>query len=91
MSNHVHRRRSCLYFFQNNPSKSRRDCDVEPSSSQSAASVAAALTAISQGLDVTLDEGLKREAELFGALFETDSMREGVTAFIEKRPAKFRD
>jgi enoyl-CoA hydratase/carnithine racemase len=38
-----------------------------------------------------LDEGLKREAELFGALFETDSMREGVTAFIEKRPAKFRD
>ncbi|PWV98554.1 enoyl-CoA hydratase [Paenibacillus cellulosilyticus] len=58
---------------------------------KSAASVAAALTAIAEGLDLTLDEGLNREAELFGALFETDSMREGVTAFIEKRPAQFRD
>jgi Enoyl-CoA hydratase/carnithine racemase len=58
---------------------------------RSAASVAAALTAITEGLDGTLDEGLEREAELFGALFETESMREGVTAFIEKRPAKFPD
>lgn len=58
---------------------------------KSTASVAAALAAITQGLDVTLDEGLKREAELFGALFETETMREGVNAFIEKRPAQFRD
>nr|WP_224753790.1 enoyl-CoA hydratase [Paenibacillus terricola] len=58
---------------------------------RSAASVAAALTAINDGLDGTLEEGLERETELFGELFETESMREGVTAFIEKRPAKFQD
>lgn len=58
---------------------------------KSATSVAAALTAITEGLDGTLEEGLEREAELFGALFETESAREGVTAFIEKRLAKFRD
>ncbi len=36
-------------------------------------------------------EGLKLESELFGELCETHDMREGLTAFLEKRQAKFQD
>jgi enoyl-CoA hydratase len=36
-----------------------------------------------------LKEGLKLEAKLFGELFDTFDMREGVKAFLEKRPARF--
>ncbi len=60
-------------------------------SERSSVSVAAALKAISRGLDVTLEEGLQLEAELFGELFVSEDMREGVTAFVEKRKAGFRD
>lgn len=45
--------------------------------------------AINEGLDMPLEEGLKRESQLFGALFRTQDMREGVTAFLEKRKPKF--
>jgi 2-(1,2-epoxy-1,2-dihydrophenyl)acetyl-CoA isomerase len=37
----------------------------------------------------TLDEQLEREAELQTEAARTDDFREGVTAFLEKRPAKF--
>jgi len=60
-------------------------------SERSALSVAAALQAIAQGLDGTLEEGLRLEAELFGELFLSEDMREGVKAFVEKRKAHFRD
>ncbi len=49
----------------------------------------AALRAIRVGLDSPLAEGLAREAELFGHLFETPDKKEGVQAFLEKRPPKF--
>ncbi|WP_127533802.1 enoyl-CoA hydratase [Paenibacillus kobensis] len=58
---------------------------------RSSVSVAAALQAIAQGLDGTLEEGLQLEAELFGDLFVSEDMREGVTAFVEKRKAVFKD
>ena len=45
--------------------------------------------AINEGLDMPLEEGLKRESQLFGALFRTQDMREGVSAFLEKRKPKF--
>lgn len=35
------------------------------------------------------DEGLGREATLFGRACETEDFREGVSAFLEKRPAVF--
>src|SRR5437763_13998558 len=49
-----------------------------------------ALEAVDQGLEMTLDEGLLLEANHFGLLAATEDMREGLTAFLEKRPPKFR-
>lgn len=37
--------------------------------------------------DPYLDEGLRREAEIFGRLCGTEDKREGLTAFLEKRAA----
>lgn len=44
-----------------------------------------------EGLAMPLDQALKLESELFGELCETHDMREGLTAFLEKRQAKFQD
>ena len=49
-----------------------------------------AIEAVDHGMDLTLDEGLLIEANLFGLLASTDDMREGLTAFLEKREAKFK-
>ena len=38
-----------------------------------------------------LGEGLAYEASQFGVLFQTEDMREGVAAFLEKRQAVFKD
>ena len=48
-----------------------------------------ALEAVDRGLDMTLDEGLLLEANLFGLLASTRDMKEGLTAFLEKRPPGF--
>ena len=40
---------------------------------------------------MSLDDALKNDADLFSKLTETDDMREGVTAFIEKRRPRFQD
>jgi enoyl-CoA hydratase len=48
-----------------------------------------ALEAIRRGLDVPLSEGQVLEATLFGLCAATEDMKEGMTAFLEKRPAKF--
>ena len=53
--------------------------------------VQAALKAINTGLKGDVESGLALEAKLFGELFGTEDMREGVTAFVEKRKANFRD
>ena len=53
--------------------------------------VNAALSAIRAGRDRVSDEGLNREAELFGRLCETRDAKEGTQAFLEKRPPHFRD
>jgi enoyl-CoA hydratase len=45
--------------------------------------------AINASLDTTLEDGLKLEAELFAALFGTHDMKEGVSAFLEKRKPMF--
>ena len=59
--------------------------------SKSAPSLAYALDAIAAGLDNTLEKGLAEEARLFGKIAETEDMREGVRAFLEKRQPSFKD
>ncbi len=46
---------------------------------------------IDRGLQVDIDDGIAVENELFAMCFATDDQKEGMTAFLEKRPASFRD
>jgi enoyl-CoA hydratase len=51
--------------------------------------VAACIQAVTLGLDMSLEAGLALEAGNFGLLAATSDMREGMKAFLEKRPAEF--
>jgi len=46
--------------------------------------------ALHKGMDLTLDQGLRMELDLYLLLFTTDDRVEGVTAFGEKRKPKFK-
>jgi enoyl-CoA hydratase len=52
--------------------------------------IALCIEAIERGLEMSLDEGLILEANHFGLLAATDDMREGMRAFMEKRPPAFK-
>ena len=54
-------------------------------------SVQLSKSSIDAGLDMTQSQGLKLEAANFAKLFETDDQKEGMKAFIEKRPAEFKE
>ena len=45
--------------------------------------------AVVRGSDVTLNQGLEIEADLFGLVSTTSDMKEGTSAFLEKRAAEF--
>lgn len=47
--------------------------------------------AIARGLDTTLDDGLRIEADLSTLSFQTKDAEEGMAAFAEKRKPKFED
>lgn len=51
--------------------------------------LASAKLAIHQGFDESLEKGLQIEAQMFAGLFSGAEAREGMTAFLEKRAAKF--
>ncbi|MGO9016731.1 MAG: enoyl-CoA hydratase/isomerase family protein [Syntrophobacteraceae bacterium] len=51
--------------------------------------VRAARTAIRQGLNTSLKDGLEIEKALFCSLFGTHDQKEGMTAFLEKRKPSF--
>jgi enoyl-CoA hydratase len=49
-----------------------------------------AMQAVERGLEIPFDEALELEATLFGLVASTADMREGTTAFLEKRKAVFK-
>jgi enoyl-CoA hydratase len=51
--------------------------------------IQACLEAVTTGTDLPLPEGLALEAQLFSRLFATRDMREGTSAFLEKRAPRF--
>lgn len=59
--------------------------------SKASYAVSLAKQAINVGLDVDLASGLQLEANLFGLAFSTEDKKEGMTAFLEKRPANLTD
>jgi enoyl-CoA hydratase len=48
-----------------------------------------AMEAIARGLETNLADGQRLECDLFGILATTEDTREGMSAFLEKRPARF--
>jgi enoyl-CoA hydratase len=52
--------------------------------------IRACLEAVNRGTQLPLAEGLALETKLFASLFDTDDVREGTSAFLEKRPPVFK-
>ena len=57
--------------------------------SKGAKAVSLILDAVRKGIGMPVNDGLALEAKLFGKICETRDMREGLTAFIEKRQPQF--
>ncbi|KAM9197327.1 enoyl-CoA hydratase, mitochondrial isoform 2-T3 [Dugong dugon] len=53
--------------------------------------VAMAKESVNAAFEMTLTEGNKLEKKLFYSTFATDDQKEGMTAFVEKRKASFKD
>jgi len=51
--------------------------------------IAAILEAVDRGADLPLDEAIALENSLFSRLCQTEDMREGTRAFLEKRAPHF--
>ena len=49
-----------------------------------------AIQAVNLGLDLSLEEGLLVEADLFGKACSTEDSKEGTQAFLEKRKPNFK-
>lgn len=61
----------------------------EKIASHSQVTVAIAKESVNTAYETTLKQGLVFERRLFHSTFATDDQKEGMTAFIEKRPPKF--
>jgi enoyl-CoA hydratase len=59
--------------------------------SMSLPSVMAAKEAVNRAFEVSLAEGVVFERRVFHALFATEDQKEGMAAFVEKRPAQFKN
>ncbi len=59
--------------------------------SLSASAVYAAKESVNRAFETTLTEGIRFERRIFHSLFATEDQKEGMKAFVEKRPAAFRN
>ncbi len=59
--------------------------------SMSAAAVYAAKESVNRAYETTLSEGIRFERRIFHSLFATEDQKEGMKAFVEKRPAAFKN
>jgi enoyl-CoA hydratase len=62
---------------------------AETIASMSLPSVMAAKEAVNRAFETSLAEGIRFERRIFHSLFATQDQKEGMNAFIEKRPPKF--
>ncbi|HYP58404.1 MAG TPA: enoyl-CoA hydratase [Beijerinckia sp.] len=63
---------------------------AETIASMSLPAVMMAKEAVARAEQTSLSEGLRFERRLFHSLFATEDQKEGMAAFVEKRPANFR-
>ena len=59
--------------------------------SLSAPAVYAAKESVDRAYETTLAEGVRFERRIFHSLFATEDQKEGMAAFVEKRPPKFKN
>jgi enoyl-CoA hydratase len=64
---------------------------AEKIASLSTTAIVIAKQAVNRAFETTLTEGVRAERSLFLPLFGTADQREGMAAFVEKRPARFHD
>ena len=57
----------------------------------SAPALYAAKESVNRAYETTLAEGVRFERRVFHSLFATEDQKEGMRAFVEKRPAAFRN
>ncbi len=63
---------------------------IAPICEKAPLAVAGCLQAIGRGMSLPLQAGLELEQDLFGTCFTTEDMREGTSAFLEKRAPQFK-
>ncbi len=68
----------------------RAEAILQKIASNAPIAVKFALEAVNKGMETSQSEGLLLEASYFGLCAATDDKKEGTTAFLEKRPPRFR-
>ena len=58
-------------------------------SEKSVSAIKLSKEAINNGAEIDFERAARYEADLFGLSFATEDCKEGISAFLEKRPAKF--
>jgi enoyl-CoA hydratase len=64
---------------------------AETIASMSLPSLLAAKEAVNRAFETSLAEGIQFERRIFHALFATEDQKEGMAAFVEKRPPRFKN